>query len=219
MNMRLADIQESLSFLDFAVLQWVRSKEKWEREKAWPNYALTDPPMYVKGTLIPFEPSPLGDRGLDYRRVPVEIPLCIKKSSSKIASSIMVAAGTKRGVINKELLETESQELQIAIEHGTDHMITHAEHPEVFFAWQHVCGAVESFFYYSTGVLSFLKELRPEISDDDFRDSMGVFLDALKTFRQSRVRGIRATLDGPLSEEAFKDLEFLGNHLKLQGII
>ncbi len=179
--------------LDESLVGWVQAKNRLEQDKAW----------------------------LDGHQGPAGIPRRIDDAASEIHRSTRLLAnalpevavdGQMRQQVAqaRESIRHASVSLGEAVEHGTEHTVEKAVHPRVFASWQGVCGGVESFARSGAQELSALQKQYPGVADYDLGYAAGSLETAANVALESRKRGIRMALQGPLAEYALEDAQRLG---------
>jgi hypothetical protein len=179
--------------LDKSLVGWVQAKNSLEKENAWPG----------------------GHQG------PADIPRRIDEAASEIHLSTRRLAnalpevamdGQVLGQVAqaRESIKHASVALGAAVEHGTEHTLEQSVHPQVFASWQGVCGGVESFARSGAQELSVLQKQYPGVADYDLGYAAGSLETAANVALESRKRGIRMSLNGPLAEFALEDAGRLG---------
>jgi len=178
-----ADLKDSLH-------KWMQAKECFEDKNSWPQ-----------GQLSPYE---------IHRR--------IDQSEDHIAAYVTYVkgmAGKKYDWVpfhidnNYQHIRDCPVEMAKAVRDGTDVLLDHCEHREVFLSWQAVCASVDLFARSAAEELNDLRSKYPDLSEEALLGAV-CLLDSLGNEAiECRDKGIMGYWESPLRDYALEDLKSL----------
>jgi hypothetical protein len=180
---KLKPLQVEHANLKDSLHKWIQAKEGFEDKDSWP-----------RGQLSPYEIHRRIDQSADHIQAYVNY---VKGMAGKKYDWVPFHIDN-----NYQHIRDCPVEMAKAVRDGTDVLLDHCEHREVFLSWQAVCASVDLFARSAAEELKDLRSNYPDLSEEALLGAV-CLLDSLGNEAiECRDKGIKGYLESPLRDYA-----------------